>query len=157
MFPVLWGLLHGGFLMIHHLWHRFGPFSFPKPFAWALTFFSVTLAWIPFRATSLQDAEAYLVILFNLDAIKLPQFLHRLLSGLPGFRTIEFANMPLANFTDLIGLFCGLLIVLLAPNAKAIAVHSRGRKGYALIAGMLTGLILILLLERPSVFVYFTF
>lgn len=59
---VLWGGLHGVFLMVNHGWRAFsrrlGLPGFPggKLLARALTFVAVVFAWVPFRATSLDAA-----------------------------------------------------------------------------------------------------
>ncbi len=62
---VLWGGLHGGYLVANHAWQRLVP---PSPAAgnrkvrralgWCLTFFAVVVAWVPFRAKTLEAAWA---------------------------------------------------------------------------------------------------
>jgi alginate O-acetyltransferase complex protein AlgI len=56
---VLWGGLHGLFLCINHGWaslsRKLG-FSTPKVAAWLITFVSVILAWVFFRAPTLDRA-----------------------------------------------------------------------------------------------------
>lgn len=51
---ILWGLLHGGYLCLNHLWFRVREHlnwrALPQPAAITLTFLAVALAWIPFRA-----------------------------------------------------------------------------------------------------------
>ena len=59
---VVWGALHGAYLCINHAWNRFGPAiapRFARPVnvaAFALTFLSVVVAWVFFRADSLPAA-----------------------------------------------------------------------------------------------------
>ena len=45
---VLWGGLHGAFLVTFRVWRRFGP-RLPALLAWAALQYSVLLAWIAFR------------------------------------------------------------------------------------------------------------
>jgi D-alanyl-lipoteichoic acid acyltransferase DltB (MBOAT superfamily) len=59
---VAWGALHGAYLCINHAWNNFGP-AIPPRFArpaeiaaLALTFLSVVVAWVFFRADSLSSA-----------------------------------------------------------------------------------------------------
>lgn len=65
---MLWGALHGAFLIVNHAWNglaaRFAaagrPIALPQPVAWGLTFGGVALAWIFFRSPSLEHALAML-------------------------------------------------------------------------------------------------
>lgn len=52
---VIWGALHGGALVIHRVWQRVGR-PLPRPFAWTLTFGFVCVAWVFFRARTMDDA-----------------------------------------------------------------------------------------------------
>ncbi len=60
---VIWGFLHGAFLMIEHglrsVFVR-TPIPLPRPLlhglGWGLTFLAVILAWVPFRAVTLDGA-----------------------------------------------------------------------------------------------------
>jgi alginate O-acetyltransferase complex protein AlgI len=72
---VIWGGLHGLYLTIHHLWQRIAPpfagRSF-RPIAWALTFVAVVLAWVVFRAESLDAAVTMYRAMLGFDGIALP-------------------------------------------------------------------------------------
>jgi alginate O-acetyltransferase complex protein AlgI len=52
---VIWGALHGIALVIHRLWKRFGH-PLPAVLAWPLTFGFVCVAWVFFRARTMDDA-----------------------------------------------------------------------------------------------------
>ena len=59
---ILWGGLHGIYIVVNHIWRRF---RFPcsghrvyKFAAWALTFTAVVIAWVPFRVNDLGTALA---------------------------------------------------------------------------------------------------
>jgi alginate O-acetyltransferase complex protein AlgI len=61
---VAWGVLHGAYLCVNHAWSRYGP-SIPRGLAgpaniaaFALTFLSVAVAWVFFRADSITSAIA---------------------------------------------------------------------------------------------------
>ena len=73
---VLWGALHGFYLIINHLWRaifkskrktKFGPF-----FAWTITFVAIVVAWVPFRAESVDGMENILAAMAGLHGFSLP-------------------------------------------------------------------------------------
>jgi D-alanyl-lipoteichoic acid acyltransferase DltB (MBOAT superfamily) len=59
---VIWGVLHGAYLCINHAWNNYGPAVAPRfarpanTAAFILTFLSVVVAWVFFRADSLSTA-----------------------------------------------------------------------------------------------------
>ncbi len=70
---VLWGGLHGVFLVINHAWRRilatakFSPlYALNRLLALPLTFLCVVLAWVYFRAESLEGANFMLLAMFTL-------------------------------------------------------------------------------------------
>jgi hypothetical protein len=74
---VLWGGLHGLYLVVNHAWggwcdRRLGGFRLPRPIAWALTFVAVAVAWVFFRATTLEGALGLLAGMVGLNGIALP-------------------------------------------------------------------------------------
>jgi D-alanyl-lipoteichoic acid acyltransferase DltB (MBOAT superfamily) len=63
---LVWGLLHGGYLVINHGWRAVrGRVSLPvsgveRGLGWALTFLAVVVGWVFFRATTLSGALSML-------------------------------------------------------------------------------------------------
>jgi len=63
---VVWGALHGAYLCVNHAWSNFGPKVAPRfekvtnVAAFILTFLSVVVAWVFFRADSLASALSVL-------------------------------------------------------------------------------------------------
>lgn len=54
---IVWGGLHGAYLVINHAWRAVaGGRRLPVLIGGGVTFLAVVLAWVPFRAASLQDA-----------------------------------------------------------------------------------------------------
>lgn len=53
---VLWGTLHGTYLILAHAWRRFSPIRLPSVVGWALTMLAVVVAWVFFRAESFPAA-----------------------------------------------------------------------------------------------------
>ncbi|MDD3149739.1 MAG: MBOAT family protein, partial [Candidatus Gastranaerophilales bacterium] len=52
---IIWGALHGIYLVINHSWNKL-KISMPKFLAWTITFLSVVIAWVFFRAKNIGDA-----------------------------------------------------------------------------------------------------
>jgi alginate O-acetyltransferase complex protein AlgI len=63
---VAWGILHGAYLCINHAWNNYGPAIGPRYAraanlaAFVLTFLSVVVAWVFFRADSIASAMTIL-------------------------------------------------------------------------------------------------
>src|SRR5450755_1891553 len=63
---VVWGTLHGVYLCVNHAWNNFGPAVAPRfaraadIAAFILTFLSVVIAWVLFRADSMASALSIL-------------------------------------------------------------------------------------------------
>jgi alginate O-acetyltransferase complex protein AlgI len=59
---VVWGALHGAYLCVNHAWSNYGPTVAPRfarlgnAIAFVLTFVSVVVAWVFFRADSISSA-----------------------------------------------------------------------------------------------------
>ena len=87
---VIWGALHGLYLLLHSLWvqatgGRFAKVPGYRFVAWALTFLAVVIAWVFFRADRLDTALSMLGSMFLLSDEALrhgtPHFKHLLLHG----------------------------------------------------------------------------
>jgi D-alanyl-lipoteichoic acid acyltransferase DltB (MBOAT superfamily) len=52
---IVWGLMHGVYLVVHRLWRSSG-LILPRTLAWVTTFLVVMLGWVMFRAESLNSA-----------------------------------------------------------------------------------------------------
>ncbi len=158
---VAWGGLHGALLVLNHGWRslrRAAGLADPEPGGWrwiggrALTFVAVVVAWVLFRAQSLEGAG-------------------RLLTAMSGLRGFELA----ASFElrdALLLVLPLLLLVWTAPNTQELFAEYRpalygpteppGRLRWSptpLAAGALAlaALVTLLHLSRPSEFLYYQF
>ncbi|MBF0310440.1 MAG: MBOAT family protein [Magnetococcales bacterium] len=99
---LLWGLLHGLFLSLNQGWQRLFPpsrSSARRVLGRIVTLLSVVLAWVPFRADSLQSVLAFYRAMIGLEGLSLPTFLAPLLAG----NAAWFANLGIvAQGTGLI-------------------------------------------------------
>jgi alginate O-acetyltransferase complex protein AlgI len=153
---LIWGLLHGVYLSIYRLWQT-THFRLPAALAWALTFSGVTLAWVFFRSPDFSHAMLFLNRMFDSQALILPPRLEAIAGGLSIFQGARFGDTKIATLTDWLIIGLALAAVLTMPSTKSIAIISRGRALWAVACGFLLGVSTILLLEKPSVFIYFNF
>jgi D-alanyl-lipoteichoic acid acyltransferase DltB (MBOAT superfamily) len=68
---VIWGGLHGLYLVVNHLWRK-TPWRVPPIAGWAVTFFAVVVAWVFFRAQTVADALVMLKGMSGVNGIALP-------------------------------------------------------------------------------------
>lgn len=62
---VVWGLLHGAFLLIERVWLRNWLNRIPSFVSWCYTMLVVMTAWVFFRAETLSYALSYVAAMFN--------------------------------------------------------------------------------------------
>jgi alginate O-acetyltransferase complex protein AlgI len=71
---VLWGGLHGFYLIVHHGWQNIAGdrIRIPRPIAIGMTFFAVLITWVPFRAPNLASALTMYEAMIGLKGFALP-------------------------------------------------------------------------------------
>lgn len=65
---IVWGGLHGLYLVVNHCWRRWGGVALPPVLGVLLTYAAVCVAWIYFRAGSLSEANQFVAAMFGLGA-----------------------------------------------------------------------------------------
>lgn len=130
---LLWGGLHGLYLIIHQLWDRMAPawLRLPWPLAQAFTLLAVLLAWVPFRAPDMAATVAMLRALAGLNGIALPAPLIALVPAfarlaravpvLPALGDARTLSLPDAAALLAVGWF----IVLAVPNLAEASARLR--------------------------------
>ena len=150
---VVWGALHGLFLVINHLWRRdVGPSPsgrLQRLAGGVLTFTAVTVAWVVFRAESLEVAGA----------------LYRGMAGLNGWASSPFHGFELpykvSEFYRTF-LLCGVVAFCL-PNSGQLArwlPPQRSGRTWAVASALVIGLLFgagVSRLGSHSPFLYFQF
>ncbi len=151
---ILWGALHGIYLLIAHAWDSFARIRLPPPLAWAITLLAVIAAWVLFRAPDLHSAGV-------------------ILSGLTG---MDGLHQPVANASEAPAVILLSLALLLAcvilPNTQQIlrayrpvlgtiapprmALHWRPAISFAALGGV-AAIAVLLLSWETSEFLYFQF
>ena len=123
---VLWGGLHGLYLVAHYGWRAWRGKRAGSWWSGVLTFFAVMLAWVVFRAPDVSTAADILGALAGANGIALPHGLAahgRWLAGMGwqvsfgGIRWIEFGGLGLP------ALGVGALLAFFMPNTQEIFCH----------------------------------
>lgn len=176
---VVWGGLHGAYLVVNHGWEtlraRLGFAGRSR--AWriaarALTFLAVLVGWVFFRAESFGAAFRILAGMAGLNGVVLPEawlaaWPAQLVPAARG-AGLAFGTLDLFAGRSAVGWIAGLLaIVWFAPNSQAIAaglLNTAARSawrprlgiGWGLLCG-LGALAAIASMNRVSEFLYFQF
>jgi alginate O-acetyltransferase complex protein AlgI len=134
---VVWGLLHGGFLIVHSVARTAGMTVRSVTVNRALTFLCVCAAFVVFRAPSLDVAGDVLGSMVGLHGID---------------SWSEARGLIGSKFALLIA--AALVFVNVAPNTWEIEI--RPRRSYGLALGLLLAAA-VLMISNPSPFLYFQF
>jgi alginate O-acetyltransferase complex protein AlgI len=128
---VLWGGLHGAYLVINHAWRRLlqntQPTHIGSFFGWTITMLAVVAAWVPFRAESMEGAIRILEAMAGTNGFVVPMKYFSRLNEFYQFgeillaHGISFGHSTLFTGTKQIGIgITMLLLVALAPNSHEI-------------------------------------
>ena len=183
---LVWGALHGVYLVIAHLWRKLREARGWQFTHWSyrgacvvVTFIAVLYAWVFFRAKTLPQAGRVVASMVGLNGYTIPVGVNDpnrspgpLLQKL-GFR---FTETNLANKFYKPGMrWMGalMLIVFLMPNTQQllratepvlepVERPSRLRFAFSAVTGLILGVLLFLVvctwfIARPSPFIYFNF
>jgi D-alanyl-lipoteichoic acid acyltransferase DltB (MBOAT superfamily) len=136
---VLWGALHGGYLMANHAWREFAEVRLPSNvtrtrtyrfISWAITFNAIVFAWVLFRAESLGAAMQIWFAMIGGNGVALPEALATTpvigaLANLFATWGDPFAN-GFANWGDGLTLISlAAAISLLSPNVAQLFGYHR--------------------------------
>jgi len=114
---LFWGVLHGTYLTINHLYgaltKSYPWLRLPKFMGWIITMVCVVIAWVPFRAPTMEGAVSLWKGMFMSNGIAFPQRLVDI--GFPGGKMIE--GVDISN-----GIFMASLIILclVLPNTAEL-------------------------------------
>jgi D-alanyl-lipoteichoic acid acyltransferase DltB (MBOAT superfamily) len=129
---VVWGGLHGGYLMINHGWRHFmarcgwdfsGQIAY-RAFAWSVTFIAVVFSWVYFRAPTLEQGNQIALAMLGLSGFEVPAgILARL--GEAGTQLSALGVVPVhGGGTVIVANYCWIvvaaLIALVLPNVAQI-------------------------------------
>jgi len=153
---VIWGGLHGCYLAVNHMWRKTG-FSIPSLLAWLLTFISVVIGWVFFRANNIHDAFAIMQAMAGLKGVT---FLISLEPNFAFFNRI-FADFEVFHFLkageiELIVLAVLMLVVTTVNNPYQHIVNFKPNWKWV-ISIAIAFVIALLELTQVSEFLYFQF
>lgn len=130
---ILWGGLHGLYLVINHAWHflkqkaqleYFDQKPLWRGFCWLLTFVSIVNAWVFFRATTFDSAIEILQGMYGFNSIALPNAVLARLGGVSDIFRKLGGTSYLGGGTQLILTYIWVVILLivslLMPNTQQI-------------------------------------
>jgi alginate O-acetyltransferase complex protein AlgI len=160
---VFWGGLHGLYLSINHGWKKLN-FPLPKALAWFITFLAIMMAWVLFRAYTLNDAAEMIKSILGIKGIILPGTAQGKLSfftqlGVQMKPLGQMEYLPSINKNKLwsiLTLFILTLGVTFLPNSQQIVRTFQPNWKWAIGFGILAS-ICLLSLNRVSEFLYFQF
>lgn len=153
---LIWGGLHGAYLLINHAWRRLADISLPPLAGGALTFLAVLVGWVFFRAADLATAQRILSAMASIG-----QFAHWSWSADTHLATLDIRRVALL-------VPAAAAIAFLLPNSVEItdrllrAVQQRRVTGIRLayVSMALFGLafgISVVNFGKASAFLYFQF
>ena len=128
---VIWGGLHGLYLVLHHAWRHLArgwSARWWPPLAGALTFFAVMLGWVFFRAPDLAGALDVLGALGGANGVSLPHGLASqthwfarlgIAPQFDGIRWIDFSTLGIP------ALLVAMVLAFAAPNTQEIFCRYR--------------------------------
>ncbi|MDY6783398.1 MAG: MBOAT family O-acyltransferase [Cyanobacteriota bacterium] len=159
---IIWGGLHGLFLVINHLWRRLS-IVLPKMLGWILTFVAVVNSWVVFRAPTFSAGGAILQTMWGIKPLTVPSAYQGLLKPVSGILNLKFQSwQDLIYFPELGGqksvlVLLGLLIfVVVVPNTHEVMNKFKPSLWIAIAVGTLATFC-FLSLNRVSEFLYFQF
>ena len=156
---LLWGGLHGLFLVTHGAWAATG-WTLPRPLAWPLTLLAVVVAWVPFRAEGFAACWAMLAAMAGANGVALPGMI---IGWWPALGLVALPVPVLAHLGDartlavpeaLLLLGVGWFIALVLPNSARMT--ERARLG-TLTAGFALTVQALFFAPYVSPFLYFRF
>jgi hypothetical protein len=128
---LVWGLLHGVYLVINHAWRQWRPkFNdamykrVMTPLGWFMTFIAVVVGMVFFRADSVTSALRMLKAMVGLQGVSMPEAVAVRLGAVGSALKSAGVSMTLSSGTDFIlswvWVIALLSIALLLPNGIAM-------------------------------------
>lgn len=154
---VCWGLMHGIAIVVQRIWGKLN-ITFPKFFAWFLTFNFVNFAWIFFRAKNFKDAIKVVKGMIGANGLGETAQFSGALGPLKKFQIALkhlLANID-GNVLTLIFILLCLVLSIYFRNSNDVEERFAPTLKNAFILGIIS-LYAMLNLQKASQFIYFNF
>lgn len=142
---VIWGGLHGVYIVINHLWRNFGR-QLPTMMNWSLTFISIVVAWVFFRANSVEQAIIILRRMFNFKDV-----------FVPNSHIINFGQLHVGGNEAFITIFAALVLAYYIKSVPEQMEKFRPNYKWAITMAILFVTSLLMMTGKVSEFLYFQF
>jgi len=167
---VVWGLMHGVFLITNHLWRDFTYFKeklnnkFTLFASWLVTFILICITWVMFRADSVSSAIKIYRSMLGLNGVSLPGFLREKLMHISAFSSVVFKGTleggALDSFSLVYLMIGSLFLCMVLPNSIVVSNSIVAKANFT--KGIIIGWILIVAIAKisshaSSEFLYFQF
>jgi len=125
---VLWGALHGCYLIVNHGWRSLFKNSkklrIYRFFSWAITFVAIVVAWVPFRAESFYGAQNILTGMIGLNGFSLPSVMLNNLNKIYGLGdyllSVGIIFNDMLYFKGQTFIFVLFIVAVMMPNTQEI-------------------------------------
>jgi alginate O-acetyltransferase complex protein AlgI len=166
---VVWGGLHGLYLIVNHFWHglraRLGipggePGIFGKTVGICFTFILVVLAWVIFRAETIGGASAIFAGMVGINGFFLPEQIVSILPGASKFISIVGKMTLLGNGTimGVVEQVCLLVLsFVICWGGKSTQTMSQRMRLLVIVLSFAFVVQAIFFGRAPSPFLYFQF
>ena len=160
---IVWGGLHGLYLTIHHFWKEHSSVKLPAFVGWGMTFLSVVVAWVFFRAESLQQALNILNGMAGLNGFVIPssELPSKLISivNLVGIDTSATTPWNFEGSREFYSILVAFLICCFLPNSIEFTKRMDFTKRQWLTVAFVSAVALMTLMSfnKVSEFLYFQF
>lgn len=136
---VIWGGLHGLYLVINHAWRHMVKMSgldlgrgvtglLWGCVAWLITFIAVVVGWVFFRATTFEGAMQVIHGMAGMNGISIPNAIAVHLGGVAGLLTDMGVGVYLGGGADFVFTYSWVLLLLLVslwmPNTQELMVKA---------------------------------
>jgi len=155
---VVWGALHGSFLVVNHLWAKCN-IELPKYISWVLTFTCVVFAWVFFRSSNINDALLISKAMIGLNGFVVPaDHLFYLKKAIPDFVPVFQGYLYVFDSLrkEIVVLFSMLILLLCCPNSIQLLDRFKPNRCSAVLLSICF-IISLLNMIRVSEFLYFQF
>lgn len=153
---VIWGALHGVFLVINHMWRKLRV-PLPDPLSYLITFISIVVAWVFFRAESVFDAYNILQAMLGLKGFYLPEAYVSKLSNIEKYGlSIGVVPKLVVKPQYLLSIALLLVVVYKFKNPHQLIEEFKSNYKWLIIIYLLIGITLVNM-TKVSEFLYFQF